>query len=109
MYEEAHQTLRQHYWQTVRELANDIQAEWPVREEALDRVDEWVGQTEWVIYTHHNLTVLSYCSGPASEAYTELATSPLDSTGGVHWAALAHSALAYDVRELLEILMDDDS
>jgi hypothetical protein len=96
---------RARYWRRIRDIAEEAIAEYPHDEEARrEYAEQDVDGTDYVIYTHKQLTVLRFTQN--DDAYEEIygGVEHVDQTQIVYWAMLA------DVMEEIEsILPEEDS
>lgn len=102
-HEDAMRVLRAEYYQGVRSIAEDLERrvkEGEIRDQdgLEEALDQDVGGSYWVIYTHANLQVLLISN---HDAYSEdFDMAPVEDNY-INWAAAAFAALKRDVHEQL--------
>tara|TARA_R100000306_G_C4275896_1_gene92522 strand:+ start:83 stop:427 length:345 start_codon:yes stop_codon:yes gene_type:complete len=95
------------YYRSVNSIVDDIEED--VREVRLDpddctdRVSEYVGGSEWVIYTWRAMEVLRISDH--DEAYMDYGTPDLEN--GIPWSLLAYAAMEQDVHEAYSLRQNE--
>lgn len=104
-HDEAMRVLRAEYYQSVRNITEDLAR--AIKDGEItdqDSMETWIHQTidgsYWVIYTHANFQVLM-CSDN-DDAHGENYGEPPVDGDSINWAALAFAAMEADVRQQID-------